>query len=205
MTKSQERARAHRLEGMPKNRQDIPKAERQAEVVECARELFVTNGFKGTSVAAVGRAAGIAPAAVHWYFPTKDDLFAAALEQLFTNARFAVQSDPEIAGNPRGELLALLAAMQPYRGLHREAYERIESSSAVGEAYAKMQNWLDEHLLAIIGNQLPAGADTSLIADTAHVLFEGLLISSRRLDRPTSDLVDLLTEALVAVAKTKAI
>ena len=68
-----------------------------------------------------------------------------------------------------------------------------------------MQNWLDEHLLVIIGNQLPAGADTSLIADTAHVLFEGLLISSRRLDRPTSDLVDLLTEALVAVAKTKAL
>ncbi|QXC46607.1 TetR family transcriptional regulator [Rhodococcus qingshengii] len=58
-------------------------------VVEFARELFVTKGFKGTSVAAVGRAAGIAAAAVHWYFPTTDELFAAALEQLFTNARLS--------------------------------------------------------------------------------------------------------------------
>ncbi|NMM90927.1 TetR family transcriptional regulator [Rhodococcus sp. SRB_17] len=169
-----------------------------------ARELFVANGFKGTSVAAVGRAAGIAPAAVHWYFPTKDDLFAAALAQLFSRAREATQADPEIAGDPRGELLALLIAMRPYRNLHREAYERIESSPALADVYEEMQNWLDTHLLAIVSDHLPPEADIALIADTAHVLFEGLLISSRRLDRPTSDLIDLLTEALVAVAKTKA-
>lgn len=185
---------------MPKNRQDIPKAERESAVLEQARALFVEHGYRGTSVAAIGRAAGIAAAAVHWYFPTKDDLFAAVIDAIFSEERARIESDPEIAGDPRDELVGALVAMEPYRGLHREAYERMDSSEAVREVYGRMQEWFDGHLLAIISSRAPEGADVGLIADTAQVLLEGLLISVRRLDRPTGALIDLLTDALVAAA-----
>ncbi|WP_067840405.1 TetR/AcrR family transcriptional regulator [Nocardia lijiangensis] len=167
-------------------------------------ELFAANGYRGTSVAAVGRAAGIAPAAVHWYFPTKDDLFAAALTSIFATARHGVEADPELGGDPRNELVGLLVAVQPYRALHREAYERMADSESVRVAYEQIQRWLEERLFAAIANRLPEGADVALIADAGHVLFEGVLISSRRLDRPIGDLIDLVTDALVASATAKA-
>ncbi|MFE9328380.1 TetR/AcrR family transcriptional regulator [Nocardia sp. NPDC052278] len=185
---------------MPKNRQEIPKAERQAELVEQARELFVDNGYRGTSVAAVGRAAGIAPAAVHWYFPTKDDLFAAAIASIFSEVRARVEADSTLASDPRAELVALLVQMEPYRGLHRVAYERMAETATLRTVYEQMQDWLEGRLLAAISRRVGDGADLASIADLAHVLFEGLLISVRRLDRPTGELVDLLITSLAATA-----
>ncbi|MFE3260044.1 TetR/AcrR family transcriptional regulator [Nocardia sp. NPDC059091] len=166
-------------------------------------ELFAANGYRGTSIAAVGRAAGLASAAVLWYFPTKDDLFAAAVTSIFATARDQIESDPSIAGDPRDELVGLLDAVQPYRGLHREAYERMEESESIRAAYEEIQRWLEQRLFAAIANRLPTGADVGLIADAAHVLFEGILVSMRRLDRPTGDLIDLIADSLVATAAAK--
>ncbi|MEV5200781.1 TetR/AcrR family transcriptional regulator [Streptomyces sp. NPDC053720] len=188
---------------MPRNRQQIPKAEREAALVDHAWELFATRGYKGTSLAEVGRAAGVAANAVRWYFPTKDDLFAAALDHYVTQVRERVEADEDLAGDPRRELVALLLDMEPYRGLHREAYERIGDSEALAATYGRIQEWLEGRLLAAITGELPADADVGLIADTAHVLFEGLLVSVRRLDRPTAEVVQLLTEALTAAAAAR--
>ncbi|MFD0623419.1 TetR/AcrR family transcriptional regulator [Streptomyces sanglieri] len=101
---------------MPRNRQQIPKAEREAALVDHAWELFATRGYKGTSLAEVGRAAGVAANAVRWYFPTKDDLFAAALDHYVTQVRERIEADEELAGDPQRELVALLLDMEPYRG-----------------------------------------------------------------------------------------
>jgi hypothetical protein len=71
--------------------------------------------------------------AVHWYFPTKDDLFAAVLERVFGEAIAEVEaSDPA----PRDRLEALLPKTQKYRVLRREAYERIEESEALRAVYS---------------------------------------------------------------------
>lgn len=185
---------------MPKNRQEIPKSERQAELVQLARELFVDGGYRGTSVAAVGRAAGIAPAAVHWYFPTKDDLFAAVIASVFDEVRAQVEADSALAGDPRAELIAMLVRMEPYRGLHRVAYERMEDNATLRAVYEQAQDWLEGRLFAAIAARAGDGADLAAITDLAHVLFEGALVSVRRLDRPTGELVDLLITSLAATA-----
>jgi AcrR family transcriptional regulator len=129
--------------------------------------------------AEVGRAAGIASAAVHWYFPTKDDLFAAVLERVFGEAIAEVEASDRA---PRDRLEAFLSKTQKYRVLHREAYERMEESEALRAAYSGLLQWLEDLLLRAISIRLPEAADTDLIADTAHVLLEGMLISARELD-----------------------
>jgi AcrR family transcriptional regulator len=185
---------------VPRNRQQIPKAERESALLEQATELFISKGYRGTRVAEVGRAAGIASAAVHWYFPTKDDLFAAVLQRVFGEAIADVEaSDRE----PRDRLETFLSKTQKYRGLHREAYERMEESEALRAVYSGLLQWLEDLLLQAISIRLPEGADTDLIADTAHVLLEGMLISARELDRPVGDLIDMVIDALVALAVTK--
>jgi AcrR family transcriptional regulator len=185
---------------MPRNRQQIPKAEREAALLEQARELFIAKGYRGTRVAEVGRAAGIASAAVHWYFPTKDDLFAAVLEQVFGEAIADVAASDRAA---RDKLEAFLSKTKGYRVLHRQAYERIEESEALRAVYQGLLQWLEDLLLQAISARLPEGVDTDLIADTAHVLLEGMLISARELDRPVGDLIDMVIDALVATAAWK--
>ncbi|MET8543463.1 TetR/AcrR family transcriptional regulator [Kitasatospora sp. NPDC004799] len=188
---------------MPRNRQQIPKAEREAVLVESAWELFATRGYKGTSLTEVGKAAGVAANAVRWYFPTKDELFAAALDRLFLRERERVEADPAIGGDPRRQLVTFLVDLEAHRGLHREAYDRMGESPALADAYSRMQEWLEGRLLAAVASRLPEGADVAPVADVAHVLFEGLLVSTRELDRPTEELVDLLMEALAAVAAAR--
>ena len=63
----------------------------RATILAAARELFATSGYAGTSMRAVGAAAGVDAALVHHYFGTKDDLFLAAL---------AVRVDPRVAMRP---------------------------------------------------------------------------------------------------------
>ncbi|ABL80019.1 MULTISPECIES: TetR family transcriptional regulator [unclassified Nocardioides] len=52
----------------------------RAAILAAARELFAAQGYAGTSVRAIGAAAGVDASLVHHYFGTKDDLFVAALE-----------------------------------------------------------------------------------------------------------------------------
>jgi AcrR family transcriptional regulator len=54
------------------------KARRQA-IVDAAVTLFATNGYRGTSVAAVAEAAGVTDAGVLYHFKTKADLLLAVL------------------------------------------------------------------------------------------------------------------------------
>lgn len=73
---------------MPVNRQTVPRAEREAEILEAALAEFAVAGLDGTTMAAVARRAGMTSANVHYYFPTKDALITAvtsgAYQRLFT-------------------------------------------------------------------------------------------------------------------------
>jgi len=57
--------------------------QRRAELVEAAVEVFAETGYAGSTVAQVGRAAGISSAYAFKLFPSKSELFAAALTRGF--------------------------------------------------------------------------------------------------------------------------
>jgi AcrR family transcriptional regulator len=56
---------------------------RKPVVIASALSEFARGGFHGTTIAAVGRAAGISPAYVFKLFPSKEQLFVAALDDCF--------------------------------------------------------------------------------------------------------------------------
>jgi len=185
---------------MPRNRRSIPRADREEAIVTEARELFIAKGYRGTSVADVARAAGVAGNAVHWYFPTKDDLFAAVLESLFAGIKQAVAPD---AGSPKSRLIEVLNRNKELRGLHRDAYERIDSSQSVRRVYEEGQGWLNQLLLEAIESELPEGIDLEPVAGFAQVLIEGMCVSHRPIDSSVEEFIDLLVEALAALATSR--
>ncbi len=185
---------------MPPNRRSIPREDRLDAVVAAARQRFETHGYKGTSIADIAGDVGVNPGSVHWYFPTKDDLFAAVVARVAAESKEVVDAALSAGASPMDALVGFLATAERYRGMHIDAHDRVGESDAVAGVHEEFHAWLDELLLAVVRPRLSTSEDIGLIADTAHIMFEGLLGSTIPRDRPFEEIVQFLIEMLVAAA-----
>ena len=78
-------------------------------MVRSAISVFAASGYLGTPVAAVARRARISPAYVFKLFPTKEELFVAALERCFVLilAALAKGADDSVDQTPAAVLFAM--------------------------------------------------------------------------------------------------
>lgn len=60
-------------------RTDMSPEERRQHVIDCARDLFIEQGYSATSTAMIAKAADIAEMTLFRYFPHKRDLFLAVI------------------------------------------------------------------------------------------------------------------------------
>ncbi|MBN1290054.1 MAG: TetR/AcrR family transcriptional regulator [Actinobacteria bacterium] len=74
-----------------------PPMEREAELVEAARQLFVENGYDATSVSDIVKAAGVAQGTFYWYFNSKEKVLDAVAERfagkIFERIKRVAESD----------------------------------------------------------------------------------------------------------------
>ena len=185
---------------MPPNRRNIPREDRLEAVVAAARQRFENHGYKGTSIADIAGDVGVNAGSIHWYFPTKDDLFAAVLDRVAEESRDSANAALANGSSPMDALGGVLAAAERYRGMHIDAHDRVGASDAVARVHEDFHAWLDELLLAAVRPRLGADTDIDLIADAAHIMFEGLLGSTIPRDRPFEEILQFLVDMLVAAA-----
>ena len=80
---------------------------RRRQVIAAASECFRQEGFHGTSIARISKAAGMSPGHIYHYFPTKEAIIAAIVEEeegaLASLIRTLEESDPA------GDFLALVS------------------------------------------------------------------------------------------------
>lgn len=77
--------------------------ERRRRLLELGKELFTHHTYAELSMAAIAREAGISKALLYHYFPSKQRLFQAALEEGAEELRARTEPDP---GRPPAEQLA---------------------------------------------------------------------------------------------------
>lgn len=65
---------------LPLGRRETRKRERRAAILAVAREAFLTNGYAATSMSGLLETLGGSKSTLWGYFPSKEDLFAAVLE-----------------------------------------------------------------------------------------------------------------------------
>jgi AcrR family transcriptional regulator len=85
---------------MPRPRSDI-----EPRIVAAARERFLADGVDGASLRAIAAAAGTSIGMVYYYFPTKDELFLAVVEERYEKlvADLATALAPELPVKQRLE------------------------------------------------------------------------------------------------------
>jgi TetR/AcrR family transcriptional regulator len=95
---------------MPRTASDIP-----ARIVHAARGRFLAEGVDGASLRAIARDARTSIGMIYYYFPTKDDLFLAVVEEVYVGLL--------------KDLEARLAPVQPANQRLRALYARIGAAT----------------------------------------------------------------------------
>jgi AcrR family transcriptional regulator len=93
--------------------QDAPKfrrrkAERPAEILAAAMAVFAERGFAGARLEDVAARAGVSKGAIYLYFPTKEDLFRAVVDQSIAPNIEAVKAMVAAHAGPFPDLLRLV-------------------------------------------------------------------------------------------------
>ncbi|HWD69429.1 MAG TPA: TetR/AcrR family transcriptional regulator [Solirubrobacteraceae bacterium] len=138
-------------------RQRVPAAERRDALIAAAIEEFAVGGLHGTPVDRIARRVGVAQPYVFSLFPTKRDLFIAAVDrgfeivmELFSEAAEQFRQVQAGGEHERGDLLGalgdsyieLLATNRPKLMFQLQAYAACEDETIrerVGAAYRRLQ------------------------------------------------------------------
>ena len=93
-------------------------------ILDAAEPLFGSQGFAATTIKQIGKAAGLNPALIYYYFGSKEELYRAILNRLFGTLtergaeRLATVTSPE-------EAIRTLIALQSETMLHSPSLPRI--------------------------------------------------------------------------------
>ena len=114
-------ARRGRPPGRPPLQADGP--DQRERLIGIALELFARNGYAETTLAAIAREAGMTPAAVHYYFRTREQLFETIFDERILPMRARVDAifqehadDPVAAFTRLAERFVEVAVEQPWIG-----------------------------------------------------------------------------------------
>jgi AcrR family transcriptional regulator len=78
-----------------RERQDRERLAVRQAILDAARDLFVTEGYRNVSIRKIAERIEYSPAAIYSYFPSKDDIFFALAEEGFRRLDAKVRSAPQ--------------------------------------------------------------------------------------------------------------
>ena len=131
--------------------------DRRRLILDRAVELFAEHGYDQLSMAAFARAAGISKPLLYHYFPSKQALFQAALEQGVEEHLARVAPPP--GGSPGEQLTSSLDAYLGWIDEHRGAYEKLMRSAGIPEVRELIDRVREETMRRIVdglGDDRPA-------------------------------------------------
>lgn len=110
-----------RKPGRPKDEELLTR--RRAEILEEATRVFAKRGFAATDVQVVADRLGVGKGTVYRYFPSKEELFLAAVDFAMTQLRAAVDEAADKAKRPLDRLAAGVQAYLAFFDKHPEVVE----------------------------------------------------------------------------------
>lgn len=169
------------------------KALRRQAILAAAKDVFAAEGYHGTTMAQVARAAGLSYGSVYWYFDGKDSLFDALMDEEEQALRAAIVD--AATGAPGDDVAELLrravrgtfeffeADRAAVKLLFRDAY-------ALGSRFERHLHGVYEGFIEDLQGVLAAGVASGALADVPPRLAAfsvAALVSQLALRRLTTD------------------
>ena len=131
--------------------------ERRRQLLERATELFATHGYDELSMAKIAREAGVSKPLLYHYFPTKRQLFEAALAQAAEQHLERIDWNGDLP--PAEQLSQSLDAYLSWIEEHRATYEKLMRSAGIPEVRELIDGVREETARRILAGLAPHEAD----------------------------------------------
>lgn len=105
-----------------KSKQDIVAEFRCAEILVAARRIFATKGFRDATVDDIAAEAGIAKGTVYLYYPSKKEMYLAALKQGLEELRQRTGAAMQAANGAQAKLRAFVRTRMEYAEANRDFF-----------------------------------------------------------------------------------
>lgn len=179
----------------------LPKAERRAQLLEAALEVFSADGYHSAGMDQIAERAGVTKPVLYQHFPSKLDLYLAlldsAISELLTATNAAIASTSDNKQRVRATLDAYFGFIDARKSGFRLVFESdLMNEAAVRERVEKAESAIAESIARVIAT------DTGLREDQALLLGSGLQgtmeISARRWVRDPGEITREEAAELVA-------
>src|SRR5580765_9070044 len=160
-----------------KERQERDREAVRRAILDAARELFVTEGYRNVSIRKIAEKIEYSPAAIYGYFPSKDDIFYALAEEGFRLLHMSDDPgfDAQLAGvDPLERVRSIFWRLYEFSRQQPQYFELMfvdRSVPRISQAYERFAfaRELRSHLIAQIQTCIDSGALPSHL--NANVVF----------------------------------
>lgn len=182
---------------MPSNRAHVERGAKIEQILDVAEPLFLRDGYKPTTMTAIAGNAGIASNSIYWYFPSKDDLFAAVLQRRLDRALAKLDSDPKAP--MLGRAATVFAELDKGAILIAPVHERSKHSRAVARVHQAFHDAVSERISTALEAFGLSARDARMAAATIVAVIEGIHLHDPVRDpRARSEILEWLLARLIA-------
>lgn len=180
-----------------KTKQQVVTEFRRAEILEAARTVFAGRGFEAATIDDIAHAAGVAKGTLYLYYPSKREIYWAALRAGVDDLYAATTRRVDAAGSAHAKIRAFIETKIEYCEIHHEFF-RIYYSAAtevlshppehleVSELYRQQLDLLERTFGAARSRCEIRAVDPARLAVAIFEITRGL-ITQRLLGRTVDD------------------
>ncbi len=175
--------------------------ERRRQLLAAGAKLFASHAFEEISMRQIAEAAGVSKPLLYHYFPSKDDLFIAAVTEASSELQALIE--PSGKGTPVEQLTASLDAYLGWIEDHGETWTKLMQSAASLPAARELvegfrERTLELALAQLTGRRKPRPALRTAIKGWLGYMDAAILDWTRARDLPREKLRELLLAAFVS-------
>lgn len=157
---------------MPRTRTAETAADKRAAILDAAERQLREDGFAGFSVAGVARELGVAQNTIYWYFPSRDDLFVAAIRRILERT---LQHKRSLQLDLADEIVWFVGHLHELAPLRAALHERARVSETAAAFDREFQELLTTMRRNALRPYVPAD-DLEIVADVFAATVDGALL-----------------------------
>jgi len=190
-----------------KTKHEVVSEFRCAEILAAARKVFAVKGFNDATVDDIAAAAGISKGTIYLYFPSKKDIYLAALKHGLIELRERTRETIQAARGIRARMRSFIATRLEYAEAHRDfikiyhsEFGNLTSASACDSEFQQLYLQQAKALETVLQAAVESGEIRSIRTDFAAFIIYDMVrgVMTQRLlewsTGPIEDDIDLLSD-----------
>jgi AcrR family transcriptional regulator len=176
---------------MTRTKKDVVTEFRTAEILEAAYHVFAERGFDQATMDDIARTAGVAKGTLYLYYPSKQDIYTAALHRSAVELSARTKAAVEQAGTIEEKIQAFIGTKLRYFEEHRDFFRIYDSEMgrsirlgqkgrAFDELHLEQVKALDQVLQQALRRKAIRAVRTEAVAFAIFDITRGLLTQRLR-------------------------